>query len=104
MASAGIDGPAAFQDESQDLGSQIQILTVGHLSSDEAESDSVSSTQAYGKQDLRVTMLKKGTGHVLDVRSGPVLGYTGGLYCAVLCCAVPCSTVMCCAALCRAVM
>ncbi|XP_041916711.1 tubby protein homolog isoform X3 [Alosa alosa] len=56
----GIDGPAAFQDEAQNLDSQIQILTVGHLSSDEAESDSVCSTQTHSKQDLRVTMLKKG--------------------------------------------
>ncbi|XP_036442059.1 tubby protein homolog [Colossoma macropomum] len=64
----GIDGPAAFQDESQDLGSQIQILTVGHSPAQEGEAEgqgqgqgeAVSSSQAQGKQDLRVTMLKKG--------------------------------------------
>ncbi|XP_017556137.1 tubby protein homolog isoform X3 [Pygocentrus nattereri] len=66
----GIDGPAAFQDESQDLGSQIQILTVGHSPAQEGEAEgqgqgqgqveAVSSMQAQGKQDLRVTMLKKG--------------------------------------------
>ncbi|XP_028812690.1 tubby protein isoform X2 [Denticeps clupeoides] len=49
----GIDGSAAFQDE-------VQILTVGHSSADEGEGDSVSCTQGQGKQDLRVTMLKKG--------------------------------------------
>ena len=66
---AGIDGPAAFQDEGQDLGSQIQILTVGHSPAQESEAEgqgqgqgeAVSSSQAQGKQDLRVTMLKKGT-------------------------------------------
>ncbi|KAI4884371.1 hypothetical protein NFI96_012418 [Prochilodus magdalenae] len=64
----GIDGPAAFQDEGQDLGSQIQILTVGHSPAQESEAEgqgqgqgeAVSSSQAQGKQDLRVTMLKKG--------------------------------------------
>ncbi|XP_026863245.1 tubby protein homolog isoform X2 [Electrophorus electricus] len=62
----GIDGPAAFPDESQDLSSQIQILTVGHSPVPEGEgesqspSEAVSSSQTQGKQDLRVTMLKKG--------------------------------------------
>ncbi|KAI1889826.1 hypothetical protein AGOR_G00166920 [Albula goreensis] len=58
----GIDGPAGFQDEAQELGSQIQILTVGRLAAvdGEGEVDVVSSSQQQGKQDLRVTMLKKG--------------------------------------------
>ncbi|XP_030622265.1 tubby protein homolog [Chanos chanos] len=56
----GIDGPAAYQDDGQELGSQIQILTVGHSSLEEGGSEAMSSTQAQGKQDLRVTMLKKG--------------------------------------------
>lgn len=39
----------------------IQILTVGHLSADEAEAEPVvNCTQSHSKQDLRVTMLKKG--------------------------------------------
>lgn len=61
----GIDGPAAFQDEGQELGNQIQILTVGHSPAQESEAEgqgeAVGSTQSQGKQDLRVTMLKKGT-------------------------------------------
>ncbi|KAJ8406436.1 hypothetical protein AAFF_G00300100 [Aldrovandia affinis] len=58
----GIDGPAGFQDEARDLGGQIQILTVGRLAADESEgeAEAVSSGQQQGKQDLRVTMLKKG--------------------------------------------
>ncbi|XP_076880089.1 tubby protein homolog isoform X2 [Brachyhypopomus gauderio] len=60
----GIDGPAAFQDEGQNLGSQIHILTVGHSPVQEGPGqgvgEAVSSSQAQGKQDLRVTMLKKG--------------------------------------------
>ncbi|XP_052001601.1 tubby protein homolog isoform X2 [Xyrauchen texanus] len=60
----GIDGPAAFQDESQELGNQIQILTVAHSPAQENEAEgqgeAVGSTQSQGKQDLRVTMLKKG--------------------------------------------
>uniref|UniRef100_A0A4W4GZ44 Tubby-like protein n=1 Tax=Electrophorus electricus TaxID=8005 RepID=A0A4W4GZ44_ELEEL len=49
-----------------DLSSQIQILTVGHSPVPEGEgesqspSEAVSSSQTQGKQDLRVTMLKKG--------------------------------------------
>lgn len=61
----GIDGPAAFQDEGQELGNQIQILTVGHSPAQESEAEgqgeAVGSTHSQGKQDLRVTMLKKGT-------------------------------------------
>ncbi len=61
----GIDGPAAFQEEGQELGNQIQILTVGHSPAQESEAEgqgeAVGSTQSQGKQDLRVTMLKKGT-------------------------------------------
>ncbi|XP_056608027.1 tubby protein homolog isoform X1 [Triplophysa dalaica] len=60
----GIDGPAAFQDEGQELGNQIQILTEGHSPAQESEAEghgeAVGSTQSQGKQDLRVTMLKKG--------------------------------------------
>ncbi|XP_052458047.1 tubby protein homolog isoform X1 [Carassius gibelio] len=60
----GIDGPAAFQDEGQELGNQIQILTVGHSpaleSEAEGQGEAVGNTQSQGKQDLRVTMLKKG--------------------------------------------
>ncbi|XP_016323872.1 tubby protein homolog [Sinocyclocheilus anshuiensis] len=60
----GIDGPAAFQDEGQELGNQIQILTVGHSPAQESEAENqgeaVGNTQSQGKQDLRVTMLKKG--------------------------------------------
>ncbi|XP_061739423.1 tubby protein homolog isoform X2 [Nerophis ophidion] len=40
---------------------QIQILTVGHSSAEEGEGEPVMScTQSQSKQDLRVTMLKKG--------------------------------------------
>lgn len=57
MGSAATDGPAALQDDGQ-----IQILTVGHPSTEEGESEPVMScTQSQSKQDLRVTMLKKGT-------------------------------------------
>ncbi|XP_043561762.1 tubby protein homolog isoform X3 [Chiloscyllium punctatum] len=57
----GIDGPAAFQDEAQEVGSQIQILTVGQSSNDdEADTDTAASAQQTTKQDLRVTMQKKG--------------------------------------------
>ncbi|XP_035275763.1 tubby protein homolog isoform X3 [Anguilla anguilla] len=58
----GIDGPAGLQEEVRDLGSEIQILKVGRLAAGEGEgeADAVSSGQPQGKQDLRVTMLKKG--------------------------------------------
>ncbi|XP_069479833.1 tubby protein homolog isoform X3 [Ambystoma mexicanum] len=56
----GIDGPAAFQDEVQEVGSQIQILTVGQSSHEEDDGDTVASGQQQSKQDLRVTMQKKG--------------------------------------------
>ncbi|MEE6498672.1 hypothetical protein FKM82_003200 [Ascaphus truei] len=56
----GIDGPAAFQDEIQDGGSQIQILTVGQSIHEEDDGESVASGQQQSKQDLRVTMQKKG--------------------------------------------
>lgn len=56
FGSAAIDGLASQQDDSQ-----IQILTVGHNSTDEGETEPVvSCTQSQSKQDLRVTMLKKG--------------------------------------------
>lgn len=55
--SAAIDGLASLQDDGQ-----IQILTVGHPSTEEGEAEPVMScTQSQSKQDLRVTMLKKGT-------------------------------------------
>ncbi|MED6233899.1 hypothetical protein ATANTOWER_018844, partial [Ataeniobius toweri] len=51
-----INSPAAHQDDSQ-----IQILTVGHSAAEEGEAEPVMScTQSQSKQDLRVTMLKKG--------------------------------------------
>lgn len=56
----GIDGPAAFQDEVQEIGSQIQILTIGQSGHDEDDADTVASGQQQSKQDLRVTMQKKG--------------------------------------------
>ncbi|TNN86633.1 Tubby [Liparis tanakae] len=53
---AAMDGPTFQQDDGQ-----IQILTVGHPSSEEGEAEPVMScTQSQSKQDLRVTMLKKG--------------------------------------------
>ncbi|XP_076012228.1 tubby protein homolog isoform X1 [Genypterus blacodes] len=53
---AGIDGLASHQEDSQ-----IQILTVGRPTSEEGEGEPVMScTQSHSKQDLRVTMLKKG--------------------------------------------
>ena len=55
--SAAIDGLASLQDDGQ-----IQILTVGHPSTEEGDAEPVMScTQSQSKQDLRVTMLKKGT-------------------------------------------
>ncbi|XP_070823280.1 tubby protein homolog isoform X1 [Chaetodon trifascialis] len=53
---AAIDGLASQQDDGQ-----IQILTVGHSTAEEGEAEPVMScTQSQSKQDLRVTMLKKG--------------------------------------------
>lgn len=55
-----MDGPSSQQDDSP-----IQILTVGRTSAEESEAEPVMScTQSQSKQDLRVTMLKKGTGRV----------------------------------------
>ncbi|KAF5891668.1 tubby protein isoform X1, partial [Clarias magur] len=58
----GSQGSAAFQDDAQDLGGQIQILTVGHSSGPDSDTEvqSKAVSQAQSKQDLRVTMLKKG--------------------------------------------
>nr|XP_033784433.1 tubby protein homolog isoform X2 [Geotrypetes seraphini] len=56
----GIDGPAAFQDEVRDIGSQVQILTVGQSSQEEEDGDILPNTQQQNKQDLRITMQKKG--------------------------------------------
>ncbi|XP_063254124.1 tubby protein homolog isoform X4 [Prinia subflava] len=57
----GIDGPAAFQDDVQKVGSQVQILTVGQSSHDEDDGDKVATgQQPQSKQDLRTAMQKKG--------------------------------------------
>ncbi|XP_059578633.1 tubby protein homolog isoform X4 [Alligator mississippiensis] len=56
----GIDGPAAFQDEVKEIGSQIQILTVGQSNHDEDDGEMTASGQQQSKQDLRATMQKKG--------------------------------------------
>ncbi|XP_027556565.1 tubby protein homolog isoform X7 [Neopelma chrysocephalum] len=57
----GIDGPAAFQDDVQKIGSQVQILTVGQSSHDEVDGEKVASgQQQQSKQDLRTAMQKKG--------------------------------------------
>nr|XP_005309663.1 tubby protein homolog isoform X5 [Chrysemys picta bellii] len=56
----GIDGPAAFQDDVQEVGSQIQILTVGQSSHNEDDGETMASGQQQSRQDLRVTMQKKG--------------------------------------------
>lgn len=54
---AGLDGLSSQHEDGQ-----IQILTVGHLSPDEGEAEPVMNcSQSQSKQDLRVTMLKKGT-------------------------------------------
>ncbi|KAM8939671.1 tubby protein homolog [Pelodytes ibericus] len=55
----GIDGPAAFHDEAQDPGSHVQILTVGQTIQDDEERDTMATGQ-QSKQDLRVTMQKRG--------------------------------------------
>ncbi|XP_046713997.1 tubby protein isoform X6 [Silurus meridionalis] len=58
----GTHGSATFQDEAQDLSSQIQILTVGHSAGHDSDTELQSKgvSHAHSKQDLRVTMLKKG--------------------------------------------
>ncbi|XP_077309799.1 tubby protein homolog isoform X2 [Lithobates pipiens] len=56
----GIDGPAAFQDEAQDTGSHVQILTVGQSPQEEDEKETATGGQSQSKQDLRATMQKKG--------------------------------------------
>ncbi|XP_071415016.1 tubby protein homolog isoform X8 [Pithys albifrons albifrons] len=57
----GIDGPAAFQDDVQKIGSQVQILTVGQSSHDEDDGEKLASgKQQQSKQDLRTAMQKKG--------------------------------------------
>ncbi|XP_051660217.1 tubby protein homolog isoform X5 [Manacus candei] len=57
----GIDGPAAFQDDVQKIGSQVQILTVGQSSHEEDDGEKVASgQQQQSKQDLRTAMQKKG--------------------------------------------
>ncbi|XP_024151775.1 tubby protein isoform X3 [Oryzias melastigma] len=53
---AALDGAAVVQDDGQ-----IHILTAGHSTTDVGEMEPVMScTQSQSKQDLRVTMLKKG--------------------------------------------
>ncbi|XP_053248114.1 tubby protein homolog isoform X1 [Podarcis raffonei] len=56
----GIDGPAAFQDDVQEVGSQVQILTVGEACQDEDDGETIATSQQQGTQDLRLTMQKKG--------------------------------------------
>ncbi|XP_039921961.1 tubby protein homolog isoform X9 [Hirundo rustica] len=56
----GIDGPAAFQDDVQKIGSQVQILTVGQSSHDEDDGEKVATGQQQSKQELRTAMQKKG--------------------------------------------
>ncbi|XP_027640788.2 tubby protein homolog isoform X8 [Falco peregrinus] len=57
----GIDGPAAFQDNVQKIGSHVQILTVGRSSHDEDDGEKMASgQQQQSKQDLRTAMQKKG--------------------------------------------
>ncbi|XP_021385178.1 tubby protein homolog isoform X6 [Lonchura striata] len=57
----GIDGPAAFQDDVQKIGGQVQILTVGQSSHDEDDGEKVATgQQQQSKQDLRTAMQKKG--------------------------------------------
>ncbi|XP_059831778.1 tubby protein homolog isoform X2 [Hypanus sabinus] len=60
MSLRGIDGPAAFQDDVQEVGSQVQILTVGQSSNEDEDTDTAASVQQATKQDLRATMQKKG--------------------------------------------
>ncbi|XP_039921960.1 tubby protein homolog isoform X8 [Hirundo rustica] len=55
----GIDGPAAFQDDVQKIGSQVQILTVGQSSHDEDDGEKVATGQQQSKQELRTAMQKK---------------------------------------------
>uniref|UniRef100_A0A8D0C9E1 Tubby-like protein n=1 Tax=Salvator merianae TaxID=96440 RepID=A0A8D0C9E1_SALMN len=56
----GIDGPAAFQDDAQEVGSHVQILTIGEACQDEDGVETIVPSQQQGKQDLRLTMQKKG--------------------------------------------
>ncbi|NWH75036.1 TUB protein, partial [Piaya cayana] len=57
----GIDGPAAFQDDVQKIGSQVQILTVKQSSHDEDDGEKMAcGQQQQSKQDLRTAMQKKG--------------------------------------------
>ncbi|KAG5839181.1 hypothetical protein ANANG_G00202240, partial [Anguilla anguilla] len=56
----GTEGPAAAaQDEVAELGGQIQILPGGQPAGQEGEGEAVGSVLRQGKQDLRLTMLKK---------------------------------------------
>uniref|UniRef100_A0A8B9T2X9 TUB bipartite transcription factor n=1 Tax=Anas platyrhynchos TaxID=8839 RepID=A0A8B9T2X9_ANAPL len=56
----GIDGPAAFQDDVQKTGGQVQILTIGQSSHDEDDGEKMASgQQQQSKQDLRTAMQKK---------------------------------------------
>ncbi|XP_023662835.2 tubby protein homolog isoform X2 [Paramormyrops kingsleyae] len=54
----GSEGPG---DDAVDLASQIQILTVSQPSGDGSGGGALAGGQHHAKQDLRVTMLKKGT-------------------------------------------
>uniref|UniRef100_A0A8B9SBX8 Tubby-like protein n=1 Tax=Apteryx owenii TaxID=8824 RepID=A0A8B9SBX8_APTOW len=56
----GIDGPAAFQEDVQKIGSQVQILTIGQSSHDGDDGEKMASgQQQQNKQDLRTAMQKK---------------------------------------------
>lgn len=60
--SAAVDGLAFQQDDGQ-----IQILTVGHHNNSTEEGGAepvMSCAHSQSKQDLRVTMLKKGSGRL----------------------------------------
>nr|XP_060623369.1 tubby protein homolog isoform X4 [Anolis sagrei ordinatus] len=44
----GIDGPAAFQDDLKEIGSRVQILTVGEACQDEDDGEIIASCQQQG--------------------------------------------------------
>ncbi|XP_060623369.2 tubby protein homolog isoform X4 [Anolis sagrei] len=44
----GIDGPAAFQDDVKEIGSRVQILTVGEACQDEDDGEIIASCQQQG--------------------------------------------------------
>ncbi|KAM8808028.1 tubby protein homolog isoform 3-T3 [Eudromia elegans] len=67
----GIDGPAAFQEDVQKIGSQVQILTIGQSSHDEDDEEKMaSSQQQQNKQDLKTAMQKKGISSSMNFDEG----------------------------------